>query len=248
MKKLVYKILCLDDKPDTLQYILQMLEDIPFVDVERVVSDPMEALLHMKSNEVDILLLDMDLGMAEMNGVTFANMLNDPPVIIACSSYSQYVFEAADADIVPYIGKTISARAFKKLITEAVEKVDQKEELAMRDVTTLVLLDTASKPVTLQIKDIYYAKIDNTILTVVMDEGEHEFKMSLREFKRRLPMNLFAKPHNSYLVSLAKVSIVSGKKVYLSAPRKTELTISQEFNLEFKHALERYRQNYKQKG
>jgi DNA-binding LytR/AlgR family response regulator len=73
--------------------------------------------------------------------------------------------------------------------------------------------------------------------------------MTLKGFLAKLPPHRFAKPHNSFFVSLAKVDLVVRKNIYLSGSRKDEvLHITQEFVLNFNRAYEVYKQNYGRRG
>lgn len=249
MKKLQYKVMLLDDRPDSMVYIRSMLRDIPFVQTVKEASDPQEALLYLQENEVDILLLDMDLGQEQVDGVKFFRTMRHPPETVACSSYSRYVFDTTEVGIRHYIGKSISFRAFEQVMQEVAEDVDRKEERQRRDIRSMVLKDTSGREVTLEVDQIVYAQICNNILTVHLLEEVYEFKMSLKEFRSRLPLDAFAKPNNSTLLSLAKVSVVTGKKVYLNGEHQMRFfTLSQEFNKEFKHSLELFRQTKLKKG
>lgn len=243
MKKLTYKIMSLDDKPETLNYILYMLDALSFVEVVFRSTDPQQGLIYLNENEVDILLLDMDLGLTDINGPKFAAMLAKPPLIVACSAHQDFVFEAGDAGITVYISKSIQFRSLEKILKKIVIDVDRNAEEERRAISAIELKDSCGNNVLMKIEDIYYALICNTVLTVYMEDKEHEFKMSLREFKNYLPLYAFAKPHNSILVSLAKVGLITGKKVYMSGARKMDyFPITQEYNREFKHQLDLYRQ------
>ncbi|MFD2555057.1 LytR/AlgR family response regulator transcription factor [Sphingobacterium tabacisoli] len=245
MKKLSYQVLLLDDKPETLHYILDMLHDLPFIAKPMVLSDLEEAFLYLKDNEVDILFLDMDFGRTDLDGVRFLGMINRPPLTIACSSTSGYVFDAHEVGIYKYIGKTISFKALERILKDAAEEADRKEERERRDIVKLELIDVSGREVMLQVADIYYAQVSNNVVTVYTAQEEFEFKISLREFDAQLPVDRFSRSHFSFLVALDRVEKIEGKKVHLTgAHSKSPLPISQEYNKGFRHALEQYRQRW----
>ena len=247
MKKLVYHILLMDDKPDTLIYVLSMLNDLPFVSPSpRVISDIEEGYAYIRENEVDILLLDMDFGRADINGIKFFGLLHNPPVTVGCTSYSEYAFDRHEVGMDEYISKLISFKAFEKVMRRMADLVDAKVDRECREVDKLVLQDLTGKEIELGVKDICFAQVQNNITTVVMEHAQYSFKMSLKKFKSLLPANDFSRPHSSYLVALGKVTAITGRQVYLDSKQTNDpIPVSQELNKEFRHALELYRQKRK---
>lgn len=249
MEKLKYSILMLDDKPEDLGYLLELLRDVPYLEEPIVLSDVMEAFKLLQVQDIDILFLDMDLGQQDMDGVTFFSMLRNPPVTVACSGFSAYVYKTSERGIKRFYGKTMSVRAMDALLNELVAEVDRKNNLVVRDLQEISVLDVSGEEVQLELDDIYYGEINNNILTVYMEEGTVMLKMTLKGFLAKLPSHRFAKPHNSFFVSLAKVDYVARKNIYLSGTYKDEvLHITQEYAPNFNRACAVYKQNYVRKG
>ncbi len=243
MRKSVYRVLLLDDRPDTLFYILDMLNDLVFIGEPVVISDMEEGLTYIRENEVDILFLDMDFGRTDLDGPLLLGMIAEPPVTIACSSSVDYVFRAEEVGIYKYISKTISFKALERMMHAAVGEVDRSEEARRRNVVTLRLRDCVGREVKLEVAEIYYAQVCNNMVTVYTGEKEFEFKISLKKFSEMLPIDHFSRPHHSYLVALDKVATVIERKVYLEGARSdVQLAVSQECNVAFKHALKLFRQ------
>lgn len=244
MRKARYKVLIVDDIPESTFYIQTMLEDLPFISKQdiTILSCPLEAMRHIREEEVDILFVDMDLGLKDINGLKFVGMLSNPPVMLACSAHSDYVFDAVEYGFFRYIGKNPSFQAFQSLMLAVIEEVDIKAEKDRRAIDELCLKDLGQQEVSFRVDEIYYAIINDKILTIYLEGRVLMVKMTLTAFKKMLPMYDFAKPHNSYLVSLGKVHNATDNQVYFVGGREQEtLAISQEFRKEFKEELQRYR-------
>lgn len=244
MRKLTYKLLLLDDQPGSLRYILNMLADLPFIAEPVLIDNLEEAFDYLKENEVDILFLDMDFRREDMSGIHFLRTLKNPPLTVACSAYTEFVFETVEVGIRLYIGKVISFNIFEEIMLDLVEEVDRKAEGERRDVKVLAFSDVLGNEISLVVDDIFYAEVDNNIVTVVTGDEEYKFKMSLKALQLRLPADAFVRIHNSFLVSLAKVVTVQRRQVYFSGQRSAVvLRVTQEYYKEFKHALMLYKQN-----
>lgn len=247
MKKLSYKILIVDDKPDTLKYLKMLLDDLPFINKEiEVIDNSVDAIQYLKENEVDILILDMDLGTDDINGIRLSMMIANPPVVAACSAHTQYLFDAEDTPICAYFSKKISFKALQLKMEELVERVDRKLENQCRDVKRVELNTMDGKPMVLEVAEIFYALISNNILTVYLANEHYQFKEKLTSFQSKLPADSFARSRNNTLVHLAKVDLVRTSEIYLCKPKDAEsLTMTADFKGNFKHQYEIYRQNNK---
>lgn len=248
MQKQKYNILLLDDKPSTLVYLIKMMSEISFLGQINVQSDWKECLHKIDELDIDILFLDMDFGNAEIDGNKWISMLTDPPVTVACSSFSNYVYRSREVGIKYFIGKTPSFRALEVLINDVVLEVDRKAEKSKREVKLLEIKDVSGEEVLIQVKDILYAIINNNILTIYLESATVVTQMSLKSFASMLPVEDFAKPHNSYLLSLDKIEVIRGKQIFLKNKSKSRkgdelLHITQEFAKEFRHKYEIFKQN-----
>lgn len=247
MKKLSYKILIVDDKPETLKYLKMLLDDIPFINKDlEVITNSVEAIQYLKENEVDILILDMELGPDDINGIKLSMMIANPPVMAACSAHTEYLFEAEDTPICAYFSKKISFKTLQKKMEELVERVDRKLENQCRDVKRVELNTLDGKPMVLEVAEIFYAFINNNILTVYLATEHYQFKEKLTSFQSKLPADSFVRSRNNTLVHLAKVDLVRTSEIYLYKPRNGEpLLMTPDFRGNFKHQYEIYKQNNK---
>lgn len=244
MKKLSYKVMILDDNPDSLQFIVMLLQDLYFIDKMIVIkSDPIEAFEYLCHNEVDILLLDIDLGRKDINGLNFAQMVPQPPVMAICSGHSKYRNAANEALIFHQFGKTTSRVVLKALMEELAEKVDQRELDKNRDVTTLQLLDLERNKIEIVVNDIYYAVINHVTVSIYLKDKSYKCNMSMRKFQEQLPAHKFARSMKNTLVNLDKVTLIQSKQAHLIEPMSaTPCAVSQEYNNEFRRKWQMYKQ------
>ena len=69
-----------DDEPLGREIIESFVKEIPFLTLVGSFGDPVEALLYLQSNAVDIMFSDIQ--MPKINGMELVNALVNPPVII----------------------------------------------------------------------------------------------------------------------------------------------------------------------
>ncbi|WP_223577930.1 LytR/AlgR family response regulator transcription factor [Sphingobacterium sp. GVS05A] len=247
MNKLNYRLLIVDDNPDSLVYILMSLKELPFINDEiKIVQKPVEALAYLKENEVDILILDMDLGDADIDGIKLARLIPNPPVMVACSAHSEYIFKANEAGIYTYFSKKISFNALKSKMENVIDMVDRKLERQSRDVKSLMMKNLNNELIEIEVDQIFYAQVDNDIIDILLEQDTHQFKGSLRELQANLPSTVFSRPRINTLVNLAKVDLVRPKELYFKKPRNgCSIGLTRSYKANFKYQYEVYKQNNK---
>lgn len=245
MNKLNYRLLIVDDKPDSLVYILMSLQELPFINDEiKIVQNPVEALEYLKENEVDILILDMDLGDADIDGIKLARLIPNPPVMVACSAYSEYVFKANEAGIYTYFSKKISFNALKSKMENVIDMVDRKLELQSRDVKSLTIKNLNNEMIEIEVDQIYYAQVDDYIIDIILEEDIYQFRGRLRDLQANLPSAMFARPRINTLVNLAKVDLVRPGELYFKKPRNgCSIGLTRSYKENFRYQYEVYKQN-----
>lgn len=247
MNKLNYRVLIVDDEPNSLVYVLMSLKELPFIneDIE-IVNKPVQAIEYLKENEVDILILDMELGDADIDGIKLAKLIPNPPLMVACSAHTDYVFKANEAGIYSYFSKKISFNALKAKMEDVVEMVDKRLDKKTRDVKTLKVKTLDSKMIDIEVEEIFYATVDDYLIDVFMKEESHRYRGSLRVLQSELPVATFARTRKNTLVNLKKVDLVRPDDIYLAKPRNdVRISMTRSFKANFKHQYEVYKQNNK---
>jgi Response regulator of the LytR/AlgR family len=247
MNKLNYRVLIVDDEPESLVYVLLSLREIPFInpDIE-IVTTAIAAIEYLKGNEVDLLILDMEFRAADVDGIKLAKLIPNPPLMVACTAYTDYVFKANEAGIYTYFSKKISFNALKSKMEDIVEMIDKRSDNRTRDVKSLRMKSIENKIIEIEVDQIYYASVDNNTIDIFMREGTYRCGGNLGALQSELPAAKFARPRYNTLVNLATVDLVRTDELYLMKPRNVSpIFMTRSYKENFKHQYEVYKQNNK---
>ena len=245
MNKLNYRLLIVDDMPQSLVYVLMSLKELPFINDEiKIIENPIEAITYLKENEVDILMLDMDLCDKEIDGIKLSKLIPNPPVMVACSAHTDYVFKANEAGFYTYFSKKISFNALKSKMEDVIEIVDRKLDRKNRDVKNLKIKSLEGEMIDIAVEQIYYASVENNTIDIFLEKEEYQFRGSLNDLQSELPSDRFGRPRNNILVNLAMVDLVRKEELYLVKPRNGfRIVMTRYFKDNFRHQYEAYKQN-----
>lgn len=121
----------LDDEPLALKRLTRLLEETRKVEIAGVSTDPLEALEQLREHPCDVLFTDIE--MPDLSGFQMLASLNDQPLVVFTTAYSQYALQAFEVHSVDYLLKPIDAQKLDRALAK-VERMrggmEPKPELA----------------------------------------------------------------------------------------------------------------------
>ena len=235
------KILIVEDEMIIAANISLELNNLGY-EVTGIITRGEEALLHIKHQQPDILLLDINLK-GELDGIETAKEMqkkHNVPIIYLTANADDANFNRAK-ETHPYAFIT---KPFKKLdLKRAIEltlsqlKSTDSDELEMHPTTeeAFVLNDSifvrqSSSMVKIYIKDIFYIEAQRNYCKIFTNKKEHLLVITLKEMDEKLPSKHFLRVHRSYIINISQVSeiltthlVISNKAIPLNKVMKDEL-------------------------
>lgn len=126
------KIIVVDDEWLALAQFGLEMEGIDWIDVVATFQDPKEALVFLETEEVDVVISDIEMG--EMNGLEFANILRvkyPEILVIFVTGYEQYALDAFKEHAFGYLLKPFDREEMLVLLEKAkgFQKASKKIEV-----------------------------------------------------------------------------------------------------------------------
>ena len=104
------KCMVIDDEPLAIQLLENHISKVPFLELVSTFKNPLEALISINTNAVDLIFLDIQ--MPQLNGVQFMKLLQNRAQVIITSAYQEYAIEGFEHNVVDYLLKPISFERF----------------------------------------------------------------------------------------------------------------------------------------
>ncbi len=205
------KIIAVDDNHHALEFIKSCLTCIQDIYLE-VFSQPVEALLYLLKNPVDLVLLDID--MPSISGVYLAEqLLQVYPNIQVCfiTAYNEYAIEAFELNAIDYILKPYSKERLLETIHRVrVNKPIQADWKDMSDKLTtrldMICVMDNENIIILNYNTIYYLEMMDRKVQVHSTSGIYSATKPLSFYEDKLRDHSFFRTHKSYIVNLNKVA------------------------------------------
>src|ERR1700744_6629107 len=91
------RCIIVDDEPLALHVLEDYISKIPFLQLVKATTNPIEALTLVQEGNVDLVFLDVQ--MPELTGLQFLRIANGKAKVILTTAYPQYALEGYELDV-----------------------------------------------------------------------------------------------------------------------------------------------------
>ena len=214
-----YKCLIVEDEILAQNLLINYLSKIPSIEVVGTCQTAMEALAFIKNETIDLLLLDIQ--MPDLTGIQLLKAIQQPPLTILITAYSEYAIEGYELNVVDYLLKPVKFDRFFKAIAKALDLLNQKNN---KHITSITNTDNSS--------DYIFVKSDYKAIRVKFDEIIYiegmqkyvKFKckttqvvtlLSLTKLEQILPTKDFLRIQKSFIANLNHIIGIEGNQLVM---------------------------------
>lgn len=233
--------IAIDDEPLALDLIKDYSEKIPFLNLERSFSNPLEGLTYLQENQVDLVFLDVEL--PYVNGIEFVKCLQTRPQVIFTTAYEKYALAGYELEITDYLVKPLlfdrflkaanKAYNLKKLSKKSIERTEpvlQEKE----NQTEFILVKTGYNTTRINLNDILYMEGLKDYIKIHLAGKTILTLNSLKKFQEVLPESRFVRVHRSYIVPLEKIDSIQRNRIVIG---KTYIPVGENYRNSFKETI-----------
>jgi two-component system, LytTR family, response regulator len=227
-----------DDEPLARNLLTEYVRKIPYLQLVEVCANPLAALEVLRRQPVDLLFLDIQ--MPEITGLTLLKVLQQKPLVVLTTAYSEYALESYELDVVDYLLKPITFDRFLR----AVEKASQRkttgapapEPAGREPAAPYIFVKDGTKLVKIRLSDILYVEGLKDYVAIHTRQQKIVTLQRLKNLETQLPADQFIRIHHSYIVGLEGIDAVHKDKVQVG---KVFLPISDTYRKPFKDFIDR---------
>ena len=205
--------IAIDDEPFALKLIAEDIGKISFLRLANVFSSASLAKPFLEQNQVDLIFLDIQ--MPELTGLQFLKSLAHPPMTILTTAYNQYAIEGFELEVIDYLMKPIPFDRLLKAANRAHEQyllrknvIPEKAYLFVYSEYKEIKIDTQSIEYIEGLKDYVKIFLNNQTRPILT-------RLNLKAIEKKLPENQFCRIHQSFIVSLEKITSFQKSHVFI---------------------------------
>src|SRR5579859_40019 len=219
------RCLVVDDEPLALHILEDYISKMPFLQLVKVTTNPIEALQLVQGGDIDLVFLDVQ--MPELTGIQFLRIANGKSKVILTTAYPQYALEGYELDVIDYLLKPIAFDRFFKAV--------QKAQAVLQPAAVKPVAAAESSPQKPQqefLSDFIFVKTEHKIQKVYLNdilfiEGLKDYisiftpaeriitLQNMKKMEDALPEKHFIRVHKSYIVSLNKIDSIERSRIWI---------------------------------
>lgn len=212
------RCIIIDDEPLALQQMEGYIKKIPYLELVAACQSAIDAKEILEKEKIDAIFCDINL--PELNGLDFIKSLENPPMVVFTTAYSEYAVEGFQLNAVDYLLKPFGCEDMKR----AAEKLKKSQDAlrTLQDVSQIdeddaIFLKTEYKIVRINISHIRYVEAMSEYLRIHLIDNPRPIivLLSMKKMEERLPKRSFMRIHRSFIINLTLIREVSKNRIVL---------------------------------
>ncbi|MCW5909512.1 MAG: response regulator transcription factor [Cyclobacteriaceae bacterium] len=228
----------IEDEPLARNLLADYVSKVPTLNLVQAFGNPLEALEVLREQPVDILFLDVQ--MPQLTGISLLKVLQNKPMVVLTTAYSEYALEGYELDVADYLLKPVTFERFLK----AVDKVTQRlagegKTVVVSEVTApgFVFVKDGTKSVKVQLDDILYVEGLKDYVTIHTPGQKIVTLQRMKTLEEQLPADKFIRIHNSFIVAVKAIDVVHKNEVQIG---QASLPIGDTYRKAFRDFIEKH--------
>lgn len=232
------RCLAIDDEPLAVKKIAGYIQKVPFLELVAECRSASEAMKIMDKS--DIQLLFIDINMPDISGMEFVKSLTSKPYIVFTTAYSEYAVEGFQVEATDYLLKPITFSNFLKAankVKNLIELTANNQKETVKTTANHLFVKSEYKLIRIELDDIKYIESQHEYIKIYLSNSTPVMtQLSLKSIEEQLPPDRFMRVHRSYIVNLAKISVIERNRIVFDG--KIYIPVSEQHKVKFQEYID----------
>ncbi|SHN17213.1 LytR/AlgR family response regulator transcription factor [Mucilaginibacter sp. OK098] len=217
------RCLIVDDEPLALHILEDYISKIPFLQLVKATTNPIEALTLVQEKLVDLVFLDVQ--MPELTGIQFLRIANGKAKVILTTAYPQYALEGYELDVIDYLLKPIAFDRFFKSVQKAqavlqpaaapVQSEPAPQQKQQDLLSDFIFVKTEHKIQKVYLNNILFIEGLKDYISIFTPAERIITLQNMKKMEDALPEKHFIRVHKSYIVSINKIDSIERSRIFI---------------------------------
>jgi two-component system LytT family response regulator len=216
------RCLVVDDEPLALHIVEDYISKVPFLQLVKSTTNPIEALTLVQDGSIDLVFLDVQ--MPELTGIQFLKIANGKAKVILTTAYPEYALEGYELDVVDYLLKPIAFDRFFKSVQKAqgiiqpsLKPVATPEPVQQQNdfLSDFIFIKSEHKIQKVYLRDIMFIEGLKDYISIFTAAERIITLQNMKKMEDALPEKHFIRVHKSYIVSLNKIDSIERSRIWI---------------------------------
>jgi len=205
--------IAIDDEPVALEIIKMHAASIAFIDLKKTFTNAFEAAAWLQKEKIDLIFLDIK--MPDISGIDFLHSLQNPPLVIFTTAYSEHAVQGFELNAIDYLLKPFSLQRFLKACNKAWEQYNLRTHTISPPERASIFIKSGYEQIQVFLSDILYAESNANYVQFVLHNQKIISRLTMNEAESVLPARDFIRIHRSYMVAKKKITKIDKNTVWV---------------------------------
>ncbi len=197
-----------EDEPLALQRTKSYVLKFPFLTLLSTFDNGMDALVYLKSNKVDLIFLDINMG--EMSGIQLLEAGNVTSQVIIITAYQEYALKGYELNVTDYLMKPFAFERFVQAIGRVQDNLSKEAVIPDKN---FIFVKTEYRLEKILLNEILYIEGMRDYRRIHTHDKKIMTLQTFKNFEQEIPENIICRVHKSYMVSLNKIVSVERDRI-----------------------------------
>lgn len=221
------KINCIiiEDEPLALERAKDYVGKLPFLHLVGTFETAVAALLFLKSNTIDLIILDINLG--EISGIQLLESTKIDSQIIITSAYEQYALKGYELNVTDYLLKPYPFERFFQAVQKAKENIERSSTKVEND---FIFVKTEYRLEKINLDEILFIEGMRDYRRIHTTSKRIMTLQTFKEFEEQIDATKICRVHKSYMVSINKIESIERDEIKIG---ETIIPVSETYKKAF---------------
>lgn len=228
------RCIIVDDEPNAVNLLEIFIRQTTQWQLLAKCYDALEALAFLKTQEVDVVFLDIN--MPHLTGMELAGLLPANTYIVFTTAYSEYAADSYGYPTLDYLMKPVTLKRFYTAVQKIEAHFARKDEdrLLSPPLTEEYFFIKSGKTLhKVLLKDILYFEGEKEYVRLVASTGQLLIYRRMKEIEEQLTTP-FIRVHHSYIVNIGRLDKIQDNHVFIGG---RQISVSDKFRNLFMEAV-----------
>lgn len=204
------KISCIivENEPLAMERIKTYVEKLPFLNLLACFETGIDALVFLKTAQVDLIFLDINLG--EISGIQFLEAGKIKSKVIVTTAYEEYALKGYELNVTDYLLKPFSFERFFQAVSKVQDELDrQMNKTEIR----YIFIKTEYRLEKIMLNEILFIEGMRDYRRIHTTKKRIMTLQTFKDLELEIPENIICRVHKSYMVAIDKIESIEKDEI-----------------------------------
>jgi two-component system LytT family response regulator len=221
------KINCIivEDEPLAMERARSYVLSLPSLNLLNTFDNGIEALLFLRSNPVDLIFLDINMG--KFSGIQLLETVNTKSEVVITSAYNEYALKGYDLNVTDYLLKPYTFERFLQAVDKAQNNLDKGKAGSERK---FIFVKTEYRLEKIFLNEVLYIEGMRDYRRIHSIDKKTMTLKTFKDFEQEISSSIICRVHKSFMVSIDRIDSIERDRIKI---KDTLIPISETYKKRF---------------